>query len=150
MKRRHLTALPLALGLVVGCGEGSLPTFENRSDQAIGSGPEMHVAAPRGRAPSIGAELVIITSEFAWTPGLHRAFVSTGSDSPIALCSVKDATNPGIILLVTCGHRVFNGQKGLILSVFFHEPPAPEDFVELVAYQEGALPFGPPVFAPIP
>ncbi len=149
MNRRPLIALPLALGLAAGCGDQSLPTVNSQPEHATGAGPEAQVVAARGRAPSIGAELVIITSEFAWTPGLHRAFVRTGSDSPIALCSVKDAVDPGSIQLVTCGHRVFNGQKGLILSVFFNRTPAPDDFVEFVAYQEGAQPFGPPVFAPI-
>lgn len=94
----------------------------------------------------IGAGNVLLGDEEVTAGGLTvRAFVPTDSLSPNCLTTFSESNFavPGLTLF--CGSRVFNGQKGLLISVF---PPQviPTGLVlSLTVYQQGARGYGSPV-----
>jgi hypothetical protein len=94
----------------------------------------------------IGAGNVLLGDEEVTSGGLTvRAFVPTDSLSPNCLTTFSESNFavPGLTLF--CGARVFDGQKGLLISVF---PPQviPTGLVlSLTVYQQGARGYGTPV-----
>lgn len=94
----------------------------------------------------IGAGNVQLGDEEVTSGGLEvRAFVPTDSLSPNCLATFSESNFaiPGLTLF--CGARVFNGQKGLLISVF---PPQviPTGLVlSVTVYQQSARGYGTPV-----
>ena len=79
-----------------------------------------------------------------------RAFVPTGSKSVNCLATMNEIlTNQpltGIVLF--CGEREpfgFGGTPGMLVSVFFPQPPPQELQLSLTLYQQGARSYGAPV-----
>ena len=94
----------------------------------------------------IGAGNVLLGDEEVTPGGLTvRAFVPTGSLSPNCLTSFSESNFaiPGLTLF--CGVRVFNGQKGLLISVFPPQVIPTGLILSLTVYQEGARGYGAPV-----
>ncbi len=95
----------------------------------------------------IGAGNVLLGDEVVTSGGLTvRAFVPTGSLSRNCLATFSESPNfavPGLTLF--CGSRVFNGQKGLLISVFPPQVIPTGLSLSLTVYQERARGYGTPV-----
>jgi hypothetical protein len=75
-----------------------------------------------------------------------RAFVPTDSLNANCLTTFSESPNfaiPGLTLF--CGVRVFNGQKGLLISVFPPQAIPAGLALSVTVYQEQARGYGPPV-----
>lgn len=79
-----------------------------------------------------------------------RAFIPTGSKSVNCLATMNEIlTNQplnGIVLF--CGEREpfgFGGTPGILVSVFFPQPPPQELQLSITLYQQGARSYGAPV-----
>jgi hypothetical protein len=77
-----------------------------------------------------------------------RAFVPTGSLSPICLATLSESTNPVPGTTVFCAPRSFNGQNGILVSLFFPQPMPTGFFVSATVHQDHANTYGSPVFYP--
>lgn len=94
----------------------------------------------------IGAGNVLLGDEEVTSGGLTvRAFVPTDSLSPNCLTTFSESNFaiPGLTLF--CGSRVFNGQKGLLISVFPPQAIPTGLVLSLTVYQQGARGYGTPV-----
>jgi hypothetical protein len=93
------------------------------------------------RSLDIGAFHVDLDSTFLPDPLYLRAFVATGSSSPNCLVTLQEA-NPNAHLIgpVFCGPRTYEGQRGVLITLFFPGPGgAPEDiYVALTVFHEKA------------
>lgn len=150
---RILVATISILGVAAACDSESLPTDASGKanvDAVAGASAAARSTPAQFPSPDIGVELVDLSDVFRISENLTRAFVATGSTSGHTLCNATDAQNPGNIQLVTCGLREFEGQHGIIVSVFWFSEPVPgEDQVTVALYHEGARPFSAPVKADI-
>lgn len=105
-------------------------------------------------ARPIGAQ-VIALGDNQLTPdrGAIRAFVPTGSLSDHCLATLSESNFPIAGTTVFCAPRVFQGQQGILFSVFFPQS-IPTGllptglFLSATVYQQGAQVFGTPVFYP--
>jgi hypothetical protein len=103
-------------------------------------------AASPAAAAAIGAGNVLLGDEEVTSGGLTvRAFVPTDSLSPNCLATFSESNFavPGLTLF--CGSRVFNGQKGLLISVFPPQVIPTGLILSLTVYQQGARGYGTPV-----
>jgi hypothetical protein len=79
-----------------------------------------------------------------------RAFVPTGSKSVNCLATMNEigTSDPVTGITVFCGEREpfgFGGVPGMLVSVFFPQPPPSDLVLSLTLYQQGAAKYGPPV-----
>ena len=77
-----------------------------------------------------------------------RAFVTTGSLSDHCLATLSESNFPLAGTTVFCAPRVFQGNQGILFSVFFPQPVPTGIFLSAALYQEGAQGYGTPVFYP--
>ena len=104
-------------------------------------------SATSSGAVSLSAGNVLLGDEEVTLGGLTvRAFVPTGSLSRNCPATFSESPNfavPGLTLF--CGSRVFNGQKGLLISAFPPQVIPTGLALSLIVYQEGARGYGNPV-----
>jgi len=75
-----------------------------------------------------------------------RAFVPTGSTSPICLATLNDTNNFAFGTVMFCGNRQPSGYKpGVFVSIFFPAPVVADMTMTVTLYQQGAINYGPPV-----
>jgi hypothetical protein len=100
-------------------------------------------------AQGIRTTRVDLDSNHLLTTWLMRGFIATGSDSPNCLVTLAEmGGGAGLVFPgpVFCGPRTFEGQKGVIVSVFFPGQDAGSDFrISMTLYHEGARFYGPAV-----
>jgi len=110
-----------------------------------------------GPAESEGSDVKTVSLNFTSAQldplegnGVIRAFVPTGSKSVNCLASLNEiGTNAfptGITLF--CGERepaAFGGVPGMLVSVFFPQPPPSNLVLSVTLYQKGAKKYGTPV-----
>ena len=114
-------------------------------------------SAQVGPTESEGSDLKTVSLNFTSAQldplegnGVIRAFVPTGSKSVNCLASLNEiGTNAfptGITLF--CGERepaAFGGVPGMLVSVFFPQPPPSNLVLSVTLYQKGAKKYGTPV-----
>jgi hypothetical protein len=105
-------------------------------------------------ARPIGAQVIALgENELRPDRAAIRAFVPTGSLSNHCLATLSESNFPIPGTTVFCGPRVFQGQEGILFSVFFPQS-IPTGllptglFLSATVYQEGAHGYGTPVFYP--
>ena len=77
-----------------------------------------------------------------------RAFVPTGSLSRNCLATLNDTTDVALGTITFCALRVdqsLGGVPGVLISVFYPQPPAPNFNVTVTVHQDGARRYGAPV-----
>ena len=77
-----------------------------------------------------------------------RAFVPTGSSSKNCLVSMNDTTNVALGTITFCALRVdqsLGGVPGVLVSVFYPQPPAPNFNLTVTVHQDHARRYGAPV-----
>jgi hypothetical protein len=94
----------------------------------------------------IRATRVDLDASHLQTTWLMRAFIATGSDSSNCLVTLAEMGG-GVGLVfpgpVFCAPRTLDGQKGVMVSVFFPGQDATPDFrISLTLYHEGARFYG--------
>jgi hypothetical protein len=102
---------------------------------------------------SIFTTRVDLDSRHLLTTWLMRAFIATGSDSPNCLVTLAEmGGGSGLVFPgpVFCAPRTLEGQKGVMLSVFFPGQDASSDFrLSLTLFHEGARFYGQAVPYPV-
>lgn len=78
-----------------------------------------------------------------------RAFVPTGSKSVNCLATLNEIGTeiPITGMVLFCGERepfAYGGVPGMLVSVFFPQPPGPNLVLSLTLYQQGARKYGTP------
>lgn len=76
-----------------------------------------------------------------------RAF-TTSSSSDHCLVTLSESNFRARGATIFCAPRTFQGQQGILVSVFFPQPMPSGFFLSASIYQEGAHGFGTPVFYP--
>ncbi len=95
-------------------------------------------AEPSRAALDIGATPIDLDSSYlAWADTM-RVFVPTGSTSPNCLVTLRESNDGANIRPVFCGPRTLNGRSGVLLTLFFINPPASNVVVGLTLYHHGA------------
>jgi hypothetical protein len=79
-----------------------------------------------------------------------RAFIPTGSKSVNCLATFNEilTSDPLTGMTMFCGERepfAFGGTPGMLVSVFFPQPPPQELQLSITLYQQGARSYGAPV-----
>lgn len=77
-----------------------------------------------------------------------RAFVPTGSLSRNCLVSLNDTTDVALGTVTFCALRVdqsLGGVSGVLVSVFYPQPPGPNFTLTVTVHQDGARRYGAPV-----
>jgi hypothetical protein len=77
-----------------------------------------------------------------------RAFVPTRSNSQNCLATLNDTTDVALGTVTFCAQRVdqsLGGVSGVLVSVFFPQPPAPNLVLTVTIHQDGARKYGSPV-----
>ena len=77
-----------------------------------------------------------------------RAFVPTGSSSRNCLVSLNDTNNVALGTVTFCALRVdqsLGGVPGVLVSVFYPQPPTPDLTLSVTVHQDGARKYGAPV-----
>ena len=77
-----------------------------------------------------------------------RAFFPTGSQSQNCLVSLNDTNNVALGTLTFCAQRIdqsLGGVSGVLVSVFYPQPPAPGLILTVTMHQDGARRYGAPV-----
>jgi hypothetical protein len=108
-------------------------------------------AGPIGPAGSMNAGRVILTQAELTAPTLLRAFIETDSTSLPCLVTLAESNDAVGGQTVYCAPRDFNGQQGLLISVFYPQNavPLPADLVVVVTvYQESAQQYSAPTLYP--
>lgn len=77
-----------------------------------------------------------------------RAFVPTSSLSDHCLVTLSESNFPVPGATIFCAPRMFQGQQGILVSVFLPQPMPAGFFLSASIYQEGAHGYGTPVFYP--
>ena len=105
-------------------------------------------------ARPIGAQVIALgDNQLRPDRGAIRAFVPTGGLSDHCLATLSESNFPIAGTTVFCAPRVFQGQQGILFSVFFPQS-IPTGllptglFLSATIYQEGAHGYGTPVFYP--
>ena len=79
-----------------------------------------------------------------------RAFVRTGSASPNCLATLGDTTYVADGTLMFCAPRQpASLGKGVLVSVFYPQPPPSGLFLSVTLFQEGAKGYAPPVLCDV-
>ena len=77
-----------------------------------------------------------------------RAFVPTRSSSQNCLATLNDTNNVAVGTVTFCALRVdqsLGGVSGVLVSVFFPQPPSPGLTLSVTVHQDGARRYGLPV-----
>jgi len=77
-----------------------------------------------------------------------RAFVPTGSSSRNCLVTMNDTTNVALGTITFCALRVdqsLGGVSGVLVSVFYPQPPAPNFNLTVTVHQDHTRRYGAPV-----
>ena len=77
-----------------------------------------------------------------------RAFVPTGSSSRNCLITMNDTSDVALGTITFCALRVdrsLGGVSGVLVSVFYPQPPAPNLTLTVTVHQDGAARYGQPV-----
>jgi hypothetical protein len=97
----------------------------------------------------INAGYIELTEEHRTSSAGVRAFIPTGSSSPICLVTLAEAgfPDPGIVpgMTVFCGNRVVDGVAGIIITIFYPVDLPDQFLVTLTVYQDDAKRYGEPV-----
>jgi hypothetical protein len=101
----------------------------------------------------IGASIVYVNGDQLWPPPTElpnwtalRAFIETGSDSPVILATLSDMTYATSVQALVCLPRELDGKRGIVVSIFFNNPEVGLDFFAGVTlYQQGARHYAAPV-----
>jgi hypothetical protein len=133
----------IIFGLAIACSILVVPSYRKLAAQA----PPDHPAIP------IGVSQVFLTNA-QLNPDENfqviRAFVPTGSESQKCLATLNETNFAPFGTILFCGERApssFGTGPGVLISVFFPEPPA-SDFnlnISVNVYQEGAVRYGTPI-----
>jgi hypothetical protein len=106
------------------------------------------------QASTVGAHYVNLTDQnIKWEQSL-RAFVPTNSTSDKCLVTLAETRYEISALTTFCGYRQFDGQDGILVSVFYPPWVDLQDgqhtgfIVSLTVFHEGATWYGPPEVSP--
>ena len=81
-----------------------------------------------------------------------RAFFPTGSQSQNCLVSLNDTNAESLGMVTFCAQRndqSLGGVSGVLVSVFFPQPPAPGLVLTVTVHQDGARRYGTPVLCTV-
>ena len=94
--------------------------------------------------------LVPLTAGNAWQSGSagsysYFAYVATDSDDPIAVVSLRSATEPDAVLRVAARQAYLVGyERGVVVELYVSQPLGVGDSVTVVLAQSGASMYFPP------
>jgi hypothetical protein len=74
-----------------------------------------------------------------------RAFVATGSLNNKCLATLAESNFASTGITMFCAPRNPSGHKGILVSVFFPNPPPDDLILDVTVYQEGARFYAKPV-----
>jgi hypothetical protein len=127
--------------LVIGCSLLVASSYRKLAAQA----PPTHPGIP------IGATQIFLTNALL-DPDQNfqviRAFVPTGSTSQHCLATLNDTNFAPFGTILFCAPREpsgFGSVPGVLVSVFFPEPPTIDITLTVTVYQEGSEKYGTPV-----
>lgn len=106
---------------------------------------------PVGPPGQMNAGRVLLTQAELKSPSVIRAFIETDSTNLPCLVTLAESNDAVPGQTVYCAPRDFNGQHGLLISVFYPQdavPLGPDLVVVVSVYQDSAQQYGAPVLYP--
>lgn len=125
-------------------GGAALSTIDDEAGVAESRSAESRAASPIA-APFVATQVLLAGPIYQPAQNWFRAFVPTNSRSRIILGTLAETRGAGHVSLF-CGARNFNGQDGVLLTVFvIGQPSVIRPTITVTLMQAGATQYGEPV-----